>query len=150
MIYFSKLFWKGNRLLSVFQHSKSMIVMKKWKSTFCSEFFKDQEKMFQNFRKNDGFWLAKNWPTPNKKKCYQRILPKFLVPTQIFFPLWSTIFSNYHHFKFEKMPFLMKIAGFMQKMQRNRFAELCKLHFKNSFRWGELTPIKINLKTNAA
>ena len=28
----------------------NMIVMKKWKRTFCSEFFKDQGKIFENFK----------------------------------------------------------------------------------------------------
>jgi hypothetical protein len=34
-------------------------------------------RKFQNFQKNDGLWSAKN-------RCYQRILPKFLVPIKIF------------------------------------------------------------------
>ena len=40
------------RVLQVFQHWNSTIFMEKWKSTICSEFFRDQEKIFKNFQKS--------------------------------------------------------------------------------------------------
>jgi hypothetical protein len=60
-------FWVRIRVLQVFQHWNSTIFMEKWKSTICSKFFRDQEKILQNFQKS-GLLIGRkstysNWET---------------------------------------------------------------------------------------
>ena len=68
---------------------------------------------------------------------------------QIFFNLINH-FQIYHQFKFKKMPFFPEISGFLHKMPRNWFSELCKLNSNNRFREGTPTSGKFILKKNAA
>ena len=80
-----------------------------------------------------------------EKWCYQRNLPKFLVPMQKCFSIWSIIFWIITTLNL-KMLFFTKISGFLHKMPRNRFSELYKLNSSDSFCEGTLTSGKIILK----
>jgi hypothetical protein len=90
---------------------------------FCSERFKVKKKSSKISKKMKASDWLKIDLFQIEKLSYQRVLAKFFVTTQKF--ICSLVNT--------------KITGFLHKMPRNRFAELCKLDLNKSFRKGTLT-----------
>ena len=83
-----------SRVLQVFQHCNFTIFMEKWKSTICSEFFKDQEFFFENF-KIFGKITASDWLKIDLlqfKKMLSAYSRKVSCPNARFFFLFGKLF----------------------------------------------------------